>query len=324
MDFQVHLSMPASVSTPVTAPSNPVDVAVIGAGPAGVSAGIYAKRKGWTTLILAKEPGGQVRDTSAVENYPGISSISGAQLAEDFLDHARFLELPIMSDVWVSHLSLEESDKVIHLSDGQKINARSVIIASGSRHRTLDVPGETDFSGKGVAYCAICDAPFFQDLQVAVVGGGNAAVEAVIDLAKIASHVTLVHRSTLKADKILLDRMKTLENISVHLQTGVVEIQGGQMVTGLRLESLESHAKWNLPVDGVFVEIGYLPNTEAFRGTLPMNEKGELLTDGKMRTSIPGVFAAGDVVEGPYKQIVISASQGAIAALAANEYLNQL
>ncbi|RQD71894.1 MAG: FAD-binding protein [Tindallia sp. MSAO_Bac2] len=300
------------------------DVTVIGAGPAGLSAAIYAKRKGLKTLVIATRVGGQVLDTSAIENYPGFSSISGEELAKQFRNHAGSLGIPMEQQKEVAGITGGESVKTVSLKDGSKIRSRSVIIATGSHHKQLGVPGEGRLKGRGVAYCAICDGPLFQDRTVIVAGGGNAAVEAVIDLSKIAQKVILVHRSQLRADDILVKRMNQLNNVEVHLETPIQEILGDKMVEGVRVIQKATGKENVIKGDGVFVEIGYQSNTKVFEGFLDMNDKNELIVDNQLQTSIPGVFAAGDVIEGPYKQVVISAGDGAKAALAANDYINHI
>lgn len=306
-----------------TLPEN-VDIAIIGAGPAGLSAAIYAQRKGLNTLVIGSNTGGQVNDTSLVENYPGFSSITGESLGHKFYDHARSLNILVQKGTNVIELVNQGNTKMIKMDNGTSVKTKAIIIATGSLHRKLNVKGEDRLSGRGVAYCAICDGPLFQDRQVVVAGGGNAAVEAAIDLSKIAKKVSLVHRSDFRADKILLDRMDKLKNVDVYLGTQILEILGDNKVTGVRIKNRKTHIDQVIQVEGVFVEIGYVPNTELVKEMVAMNEKGEILTNVKMQTSIPGIFAAGDVAEGPYKQIVIAAGDGAKAALSANEYINRL
>lgn len=306
-----------------TLPEN-VDIAIIGAGPAGLSAAIYAQRKGLNTLVIGSNTGGQVNDTSLVENYPGFSSITGESLGHKFYDHARSLNILVQKGTNVIELVNQGNTKMIKMDNGTSVKTKAIIIATGSLHRKLNVKGEDRLSGRGVAYCAICDGPLFQDRQVVVAGGGNAAVEAAIDLSKIAKKVSLVHRSDFRADKILLDRMDKLKNVDVYLGTQILEILGDNKVTGVRIKNRKTHIDQVIQVEGVFVEIGYVPNTELVKEMVAMNEKGEILTNVKMQTSIPGIFAAGDVAEGSYKQIVIAAGDGAKAALSANEYINRL
>lgn len=301
-----------------------IDVAIIGAGPAGLSAAIYSQRKGLKTIVIGNNAGGQINDTATVENYPGFSSISGESLSHKFYDHAQSLNIPIRKGHQVVEITDHKTSKMIKIDTGETIKAKALIVATGSTHRKLGVKGEDRLAGKGVAYCAICDGPLFHDRDVIVAGGGNAAVEAAIDLSKIARKVSLVHRSKFRADQILIDRMNQLENIETHLETQITEIIGDNKVTGVRVKSKHTNIEEIISADGVFVEVGYTPNTSLVKNLVEMNSHGEILTDGKMQTSITGIFAAGDVVFGPYKQIIIAAGDGAKAALSANEYINHL
>lgn len=299
------------------------DVLVIGGGPAGLNAALYAKRKGMETALIAERVGGQVLDTSSVENYLGTVEVSGQGLMEKFKEHVDHLKIPIKRDAKVEKVE-DGQIKKIHLSGGEIIRAKSLIVATGSRPRRLGVPGEDEFSGKGVAYCAICDGPFFTDLKVAVAGGGNSAVEAAIDLSKIASEVVLVHRSDFRADQILIDRLNAIENVTVLLQTQILEVKGQSLLTHLHVLDKETNAERDIDVNGLFVEIGYLPNSKIFEGLLDMTPSGEIIVNDRTETNVPGIYAAGDVATVPYKQIIIAASEGAKAALTANDYVNKL
>lgn len=299
------------------------DVLVIGGGPAGLNAALYAKRKGMETAIITERVGGQVLDTSSVENYLGTVEVSGQGLMEKFKEHVDHLKIPIKRDAKVEKVE-DGQIKKIHLSGGEIIRAKSLIVATGSRPRRLGVPGEDEFSGKGVAYCAICDGPFFTDLKVAVAGGGNSAVEAAIDLSKIASEVVLVHRSDFRADQILIDRLNAIENVTVLLQTQILEVKGQSLLTHLHVLDKETNAERDIDVNGLFVEIGYLPNSKIFEGLLDMTPSGEIIVNDRTETNVPGIYAAGDVATVPYKQIIIAASEGAKAALTANDYVNKL
>lgn len=300
-----------------------VDVAIIGGGPAGISAAVYAKRKGLKLVIISEMPGGQVKDTTSVENYLGFSSISGEMLANKFYEQARELMIPFVEHVYVKQIIPQMNHRhQLLLSNGDTCLASTVIIATGSRHRKLQVPGEDRLAGKGVAYCAICDGPLFQDREVVVAGGGNAAVEAAIDLSKVAKGVTLVHRSHFRADQILLDRMHQISNIQVYLKTQIIEILGGDKVAGIEVENLVNGKREVIATDGIFIEVGYVPNTSFVEELVALNEQKEILVDHKMHTNVQGVFAAGDVTQEPYKQIVTAVGDGAKAALAANEYIN--
>lgn len=302
------------------------DILVIGGGPAGLNAALYAKRKGANVAIIAKEIGGQVKDTSAVENYLGYSSISGEGLVKVFVDHVKALDVPIFDFSTVESIRVFEDSlvKEVILTDGTVHKAKSLILATGSKPRKLGVPGEKEFFGKGVAYCAICDGPFFTDLDVIVAGGGNSAIEAAIDLSKIASKVTVVHRSQLRADKILIDQVEKLDNIEIHLETQIQEVVGEKLMKGVKVLDKSTGEVSIISGNGLFVEIGYLPNTEAFKGVIELNDRGEIIVDKYGQTNIKGIFAAGDSTDTPYKQIIISAADGAKCALSANEYINAL
>jgi len=304
-------------------PDQLYDVIVIGGGPAGLNAALYAKRKGLTTAIIAERIGGQVLDTSSVENFLGFDEISGEGLMEKFRHHVTSLEIPIKKDTRVDHIE-DGNPKVLHLTSGESLKAKAVIIATGSKPRQLGVIGEDAFRGKGVAYCAICDGPFFTDRKVVVAGGGNSAVEAAIDLSKIASEVLLIHRSDFRADQILLDRISQIPNIKVHLQTQIQEVYGTSLMEGIKVLDKTTEEVNIIEADGIFIEIGYLPNSDAFKNLLDMTDRGEIIVNHKTETNIQGIYAAGDVATVPYKQIIIAASEGAKAALTANDYINKL
>jgi NADH-dependent peroxiredoxin subunit F len=296
---------------------------VIGGGPAGLNAALYAKRKGLTTGIIAKRIGGQLLNTSSVDNYLGISQVSGEELSEKYLSHLKELEVGILEEVEVDKIDKKDQLFEVMLSDGTIFKSKTLLIATGSSPRKLQVPGEAEYSNRGVAYCAICDAPLFKGKEVIIAGGGNSAVEAAIDVAKFATHVTLVHRSQLRADQILIDHMMKQANISVYLQTQILEIVGDEKMTGVKVLDKQNMQKRIIDADGIFIEIGNLPSNELFKDTVLLNERGEVIVDDKNMTSLPGLFAAGDVTQITYKQIVIAVADGAKAALAANEYINQ-
>lgn len=300
-----------------------LDLLVIGGGPAGLNAALYAKRKGLTTGIITKRVGGQLLNTSSVDNYLGISQVSGEELSEKYLSHLKELEVGILEEVEVERI--EKRDKIFSttLKDGSVFQSKTLLLATGSAPRKLEVPGEMEFSNRGVAYCAICDAPLFKDKDVIIAGGGNSAVEAAIDVAKFASHVTLVHRSQLRADQISIDHMMNQKNITVHLQTQILEIVGDERMTGVKVFDKETSKERIIDSDGIFIEIGNLPSNDLVKELVSLNDRGEVVVDVKNMTSLPGLYAAGDVTQIPYKQIVIAVADGAKAALAANEYINQ-
>lgn len=302
------------------------DLLIIGGGPAGLNAALYAKRKGLNVGIIAKDLGGQVMDTSTVENYLGFPTITGIGLIEEFKKHVNELNVPIEEFVTVESIKTSEKSpiKEIILDDGNTYKSKAIIIATGSKPRKLGVPGEAEYSGKGVSYCAICDGPLFAEEDLIVAGGGNSAVEAAIDLSKIANKVTLVHRSQFRADKILLDQLDKLENVEVKLNTQIQEITGDKMMTGINVLDKTTNETYTIPATGIFVEIGYLPNSDAFKDLIQLNERGDIVVNSYGETNVKGIYAAGDITDSPYKQIVIAAAEGARAALAANDYLNTL
>ena len=302
------------------------DILIIGGGPAGLNAALYSKRKGASVGIIASSIGGQVADTSSVENYLGFPSMTGVGLVEEFLNHVKGLNVPTLKDVKVDSIKTSNNStiKEVILSNGDTFKAKSLIIATGSKPRKLNVPGEAEFSGKGVSYCAICDGPFFTDMEVIVAGGGNSAVEAAIDLSKIAKKVKLIHRSQFRADEILVNQLENIDNIEIKLNTQIQEITGDGLVEGVKVLDKSTDTESTTSGNGVFIEIGYLPNSDSFKDILEVTDQGYLVVDDYGRTNIDGVFAAGDVTTVPYKQIIISAADGAKCALAANDYLNTL
>lgn len=302
------------------------DLLILGAGPAGLNAALYAKRKGLETIIIAKDKGGQVMDTSSVENYLGFPSLTGEGLVKKFLEHVEELKVPILEYEEVERIQndTDSSVKAVMLKNGKTLKTKTVIIATGSKPRRLGVPGEKEFSGKGVCYCAICDGPLFAEEEVIVAGGGNSAVEAALDLSKIASKVTVVHRSQFRADKILVDQLIQKPNVEIKLATDILEVYGDKFMSGIKVLNKENSNEYSIEAAGLFVEIGYLPNSEMFADFLELNSRNEIVVDKHGMTSIPGVFAAGDVTDTPYKQIIMSAADGAKCSLAANDYINNL
>lgn len=300
-----------------------LDLLVIGGGPAGLNAALYAKRKGLTTGIITKRIGGQLLNTSSVDNYLGITQVSGEELSEKYLSHLKDLEVSIAEEVEVEKITKEEKLFSIRLTDGTVYQSKTLLLATGSSPRKLQVPGESEYSNRGVAYCAICDAPLFKGKDVIIAGGGNSAVEAAIDVAKFAKNVTLVHRSQLRADQILIDHMMKQSNITVYLQTQILEIVGDNKMTGIKVLDKENSQVRVIDADGIFIEIGNLPSNDLVKDLVTLNDRGEVVVDEKNMTSLPGLYAAGDVTQMPYKQIVIAVADGAKAALAANEYINQ-
>jgi alkyl hydroperoxide reductase subunit F len=304
----------------------PYDVLIIGGGPAGAAAAVYAARKGIRTGVAAERFGGQVNDTLGIENYISVLETDGPKFAAAMEAHVRAYDVDIMN--------LQRADKLIpaaqpgdlievQLSNGGSLKSKTVILSTGARWRNVNVPGEAEYKNKGVAYCPHCDGPLFKGKRVAVIGGGNSGVEAAIDLAGIVAHVTLIEFDTkLRADAVLVNKLNSLPNVTTHVNAQTTEITGdGHIVNGLTYKDRASEALQHVELAGVFVQIGLVPNTEWLKGTLELSKHGEIMVDAKGATSLPGVFAAGDATTVPFKQIVIAAGDGAKAALGAFDYL---
>lgn len=298
----------------------PFDVLVIGGGPAGASAAIYAARKGIRTGIVAERFGGQIMDTAGIENFISVKHTEGPQLAARMEEHVREYNIDVMTSQRAKRL--EKKDLIeVELENGGILRAKTVIIATGASWRKIGVPGEEEFRRKGVTNCPHCDGPLFEGKDVAVIGGGNSGIEAAIDLAGIAKHVTVLEfLPELKADSVLQDRLKSLPNVTVITNAATKEITGDDKVNGLTYVDRATNEEHHIPLDGVFVQIGLVPNTAWLEGTLEM-ERGGIVVDERGATNIPGVFAAGDCTNSPYKQIIISMGSGATAALGAFDYL---
>ena len=299
----------------------PFDILVIGGGPAGASAAIYAARKGIRTGIVAERFGGQVRETLGIENLISVGYTEGPRLAEVLEQHVSNYDVDIMSAQRARHLERKELIEV-ELENGAVLKSKAVILSTGARWRNVGIPGEAEFKNKGVAYCPHCDGPLYKGKHVAVIGGGNSGIEAAIDLAGIASHVTVFEfMPELKADDILQKRLYSLPNITVLKNVQTKEITGTDKVNGITYMERESGAVHHMELQGVFVQIGLIANTDWLGGTIERNRIGEVIVDSRNATSLPGVFAAGDCTDSAYKQIVISMGSGASAALSAFDYL---
>ena len=305
---------------------DPFDVLIVGGGPAGAAAAVYAARKGIRVGLAAERFGGQTNDTMGIENYISVLETDGPKFAAALESQVRHYEVDIMN--------LQRAEKIVpapvpggmlqvHMENGGVLRARSVILSTGARWRNANVPGEEAYKNKGVAYCPHCDGPLFKGKRVAVIGGGNSGVEAAIDLAGLVQHVTLLEfADALKADAVLVSKLKSLSNVSVHVNAQTTEITGdGQKVNGLRYKDRVTGLAHDVALEGVFVQIGLVPNTEFLKGTVDLSKYGEIAVDAKCHTNVAGVFAAGDVTTVPYKQIVIAAGEGAKAALSAFDYL---
>jgi alkyl hydroperoxide reductase subunit F len=300
----------------------PYDVLVVGGGPAGAAAAIYAARKGIRTGIAAERLGGQLLDTVGIENFISVKETQGHKLASGFEQHVTTYDVDVMNLQRAS--ALVPGDLIeVKLAGGASLKARSVVIATGARWREINVPGEREYRNRGVAYCPHCDGPLFKGKRVAVIGGGNSGVEAAIDLAGLVSHVTLIEFDPqLRADAVLTRRLMSLPNATVITGAQTTEVFGdGQRVVGLKYKDRSSGELRQLELAGVFVQIGLIPNTDWLRGTVKLSPRGEVEVDARGQTSVPGVFAAGDCTVVPYKQIVIAVGEGAKASLSAFDHL---
>ncbi|WP_215190459.1 alkyl hydroperoxide reductase subunit F [Exiguobacterium sp. s6] len=299
---------------------DPYDVLVIGGGPAGASAAVYAARKGIRTGIVAERFGGQVMDTMGIENFIGTSYTEGPKLVASLEEHVKEYGIDVMNLQRAKRL--EKKDLVeVELENGAVLKSKSVILSTGARWRNVNVPGEAEFKNKGVAYCPHCDGPLFEGKRVAVIGGGNSGIEAAIDLAGIVKHVTVLEfASELKADQVLQDRLHSLPNVTVVTNAQTTEITGTDKVNGISYLSRETNETHHVELEGVFVQIGLVPNTD-WLDSVERNNFGEIVVDRHGATNVPGVFAAGDCTNSAYKQIIISMGSGATAALGAFDYM---
>ncbi|MFM7024512.1 MAG: alkyl hydroperoxide reductase subunit F [Limnohabitans sp.] len=304
---------------------DPFEVLIVGGGPAGAAAAVYAARKGIRVGVAAERFGGQVNDTMAIENYISVLETDGPKFATALEAQVRHYGVDIMNLQRAGKLIPAGADGLVQveMENGATLKAKTVILSTGARWRNVNVPGEAEYKNKGVAYCPHCDGPLFKGKRVAVIGGGNSGVEAAIDLAGIVEHVTLVEfADQLKADAVLVDKLKSLPNVTIHVNAQTTAITGdGSKVNGLSFKDRVSGVEQNVPLEGVFVQIGLVPNTEFLKGTVELSKFGEVVVDAKGHTNVPGVFAAGDCTTVPYKQIVIAAGEGAKAALSAFDHL---
>jgi alkyl hydroperoxide reductase subunit F len=297
------------------------DVLVIGGGPAGASAAVYAARKGIKTGIVAERFGGQVMDTMGIENLIGTKYTEGPKLVAQLEEHVKEYAVDVMNLQRAKSITRKDMVEV-ELESGATLKSKTVIISTGARWRNLNVPGEAEFKNKGVAYCPHCDGPLFKGKHVAVIGGGNSGIEAAIDLAGIVGHVTVFEfMPELKADAVLQKRLYSLPNVTVHKNVQVKEIIGVDKVNGIKYIERSTDTEQQLALDGVFVQIGLIPNTDWIGDSLERTRFGEIVIDHHNATNMPGVFAAGDCTATPYKQIIISMGSGANAALGAFDYL---
>jgi len=302
------------------------DMLIVGGGPAGAAAAVYAARKGIRTGVVAERFGGQTLDTMGIENFISVEHTEGPKFAAALESHVRSYGVDIMNSQRVT--AIEPAPKpggeiTVTLSNGATLKSRSVVLATGARWRNINVPGEHEYRNKGVAYCPHCDGPLFKGKRVAVIGGGNSGVEAAIDLAGVVGHVTLIEfADQLKADAVLVNKLNSMPNVEIHTGAQTTEITGADgRVNGLAYKDRANGEAHHVALEGVFVQIGLVPNTEWLRGSVELSKYGEILIDAKCATSLPGVFAAGDVTTVPYKQIIIASGEGSKAALSAFDHL---
>jgi len=305
-------------------PGKLFDLIIIGGGPAGMTAAVYAARKQLNALLLAKEVGGQVNWTLSVENYMGYQFIEGPELIKKFEDQVKQFPLEVLTGSAVTSVSRNNSSFEVKAESGKTYVSKAAIVATGKRPRQLNVPGEEKLKGRGVTYCSICDGPIFSGMKVAIIGGGNSALESTDDMIKIAEHVYLVSLTPLTGDAVLINRVKEAKNLTKFLEYEVVEIIGEKLVSGIKIRDLKSKQERELDVRGIFVEIGLLPNSDLVKGVVLLNRVGEIEVNCSNETTVPGLFAAGDVTNVPEKQIVVAAGEGAKAALQAHRYLQRL
>jgi alkyl hydroperoxide reductase subunit F len=298
------------------------DMLIVGGGPAGASAAIYSARKGIRTGVVSERFGGQVLDTMGIENFISVKETEGPKLVAALEQHVKSYDVDVMNLQRASALIPGELIEV-KLENGASLKARTVVLATGARWRQMNVPGEQEYKNKGVAYCPHCDGPLFKGKRVAVIGGGNSGVEAAIDLAGIVAHVTLLEFDVqLRADAVLQRKLHSLPNVTVLTQAQTTEVTGdGARVNGLVYTDRKTGESHRIELEGIFVQIGLLPNTDWLKGTVALSKHGEIEVDAHGRTSVPGVFAAGDATTVPYKQIVIAMGEGSKAALSAFDHL---
>lgn len=300
------------------------ELIIAGAGPAGLTAAVYTARKGLNALLISKDIGGQTNLTLSIENYMGYQFVQGPELMRKFEDQVKQFPIGIETGEGIERVRRVEKGFEFTTESGRAYQSSAAIITTGKRQRKLGVPGEDRLLGMGVSYCAICDGPFFRGVDVAVIGGGNSALEAVADLVRIARRVYLISLTSLTCDRILAERAKDAHNLTMLTKHEVLSINGDDSVSAIIIRSLDTGETINLDVNGVFVEIGLIPNSEPVKDLLRLNAAGEIEVNCLCETEIPGIYAAGDVTNTPEKQIVIAAGEGAKAALQAHRYLQRM
>ncbi len=300
------------------------DLMIIGGGPAGLAASVYAARKQLSTLLVSVDIGGQINTTMGVENYLGYQFIEGPELIDKFQTQVNQYPIDQKIGQKVSRLEKVKGGFEAVGETGERYQSKAVVFATGKRPRKLNVPGETELAGRGVTYCAICDGPIFTGQRVAVVGGGNSALEAALDMVKIAEHVDLVSLTPLTGDSILVDKLGEAKNLNVFTEFQTEKIEGEGLVEGMQIKGLKTGESKRLDVTGIFIEIGLVPNSDPVSELIKLNKWGEVPVTRACETEIPGLYAAGDVTDVPEKQIVVAAGEGAKATLQAHRYLQRL
>ncbi len=324
MDFNLNFNMPEKKDEyKITDLSSEVlyDILILGGGPAAMTAAVYCMRKGMKTGLITDNIGGQVAETASVENYMGYKYIEGMSLVEKFEEQVKQFEIGFREKS--PAIAIEAGQKkTVTVKDGTRYQAKALIVTTGKSPRWLNVPGEEKFKGNGIAVCATCDAPLYKDKDVVVVGGGNSGVEAAIDLSKVANHVTMVQfLDNLTADKVLIQKLQKYNNYDIIYNSEVTEIFGDKRIEKIEVQNRSSKKTQSITTDGLFIEIGWVPNTDFVKETLKLNEWNEILVDCNCQTNEDGIFAAGDVTSVPYKQIIIAAGEGSKAALSACDYV---
>jgi len=300
------------------------DLMIIGGGPAGLAAGVYAARKQLKTLLVTVDIGGQINNTWGVENYLGYQFIEGPELIDKFQTQVNQYPIDQKIGQKVTQLKKIKGGFEAVCENREKYRSKTVVLATGKRPRKLHVPGEAELAGRGVTYCAICDGPIFSGQRVAVVGGGNSALEAALDMVKIAEHVDLVSLTPLTGDPVLIEKLGKARKLDIFLEFQTEKIEGEGLVEGMQIKGVKTGDSKRLDVTGVFIEIGLVPNSEAVSKLIKLNRMGEVPVDCSGKTEIPGLYAAGDVTDVPEKQIVVAAGEGAKATLQAHRYLQRL
>lgn len=300
------------------------DFVALGLGPAGLNAGLYAKRKGLNTLVVGYDFGGQLINTSEVDNYLGLGLTDAATVIDAFVTHLDKLEVPLVKNVKINKITKKDNIFYVELNNDETVKTKTLLYALGGNPRKLAIPGEKEYASKGISYCVTCDAPFFANQEVVVSGGGNSAVDAAIDLARIAKKVTIIHRSQFRADQKSLELLSTFNNVEIMLETQILEVYGEEKVHSLKILDKKSDKTSIFKTNGLFVQIGTIPNSTLVKDLVELNEHNEVIVNELQHTSLPGLFAAGDVTPNVHRQIIVAASEGAKAALEAALYINKL